>query len=90
MPICTDQRVTDSVTRVIEQRVTNLVNKGGKKNEIVESIISNVAIGASENQFDNGTQASPHLGKVAVAFVSALINAMDNLPGITLTKSAKP
>ena len=70
MPIGTDQRVTDSLTRLIEQGVTNLVNAGGKKNEIVESIISNVAISASENQFDNGTQASPHLGKVAVAFVS--------------------
>ncbi len=70
MPIGTDQRVTDSVTQVIEKRVTDLVNVGGKKNEIVESIISNVAKGASENQFDNGAQASPHLGKVAVAFVS--------------------
>jgi multidrug efflux pump len=70
MPIGTDQRVTDSVTHVIEERVTNVVNIGGKKNKIVESIISNVAIGASENQFDNTSQASPHLGKVAVAFVS--------------------
>jgi len=70
MPIGTDQRVTDSVTRVVEKRITELVNPGGKKNEIVESIISNVAIGASENQFDNTSQASPHLGKVAVAFVS--------------------
>ena len=70
MPIGTDQRVTDSITHVVEQRVTAVVNEGGKKNDIVESIISNVAIGASENQFDNGSQASPHLGKVGVAFVS--------------------
>ncbi len=70
MPIGTDQRVTDSITHVVEKRVTEVVNEGGKKNDIVESIISNVAISASENQFDNTGQASPHLGKVGVAFVS--------------------
>lgn len=70
MPIGTDQRVTDSITNILEKRVTAVVSKDGKRNPIVESIISNVAISASENQFDNGTQASPHLGKVAVAFVS--------------------
>lgn len=66
MPIGTDQRVTDSVTNVVEDRVIAVVGKG---NPIVESVISNVAIGASENPFDGGTQASPHLGKVTVAFV---------------------
>jgi multidrug efflux pump subunit AcrB len=69
MPIGTDQRVTDSVTQVVEQRITDVINKGGRNN-LVESIISNVAISASENQFDNTSQASPHLGKVAVAFVN--------------------
>lgn len=67
MPIGTDQRVTDSVTQVIEGRVTKVV---GADNPIVESIISNVAKGASENPFESGTQASPHLGKVTVAFVN--------------------
>jgi len=66
MPIGTDQRVTDSVTRVVEQRVINAI---GKDNPVVESIITNVAIGASDNPFDAGTQATPHLGKVSVAFV---------------------
>lgn len=65
MPIGTDQRVTDSVTRVVEERVTSIV---GENNPIVESIISNVAVGASEDQFA-GSQAQPHLGKVTVAFV---------------------
>jgi multidrug efflux pump len=65
MPIGTDQRVTDSVTQIVEKRVTDVV---GTDNKIVESIISNVAIGAAEDQF-SGNNAQPHLGKVTVAFV---------------------
>ncbi len=65
MPIGTDQNITDSITSVVEKRVTDVV---GKDNKIVESIISNVAIGASEDQFA-GNNAQPHLGKVTVAFV---------------------
>lgn len=67
MPIGTDQRVTDSITHVAEQRVAKVM---GKDNPIVKSIISNVAIGASEDPFEGGgVQSSPHLGKVTVAFV---------------------
>src|SRR5690606_33655333 len=66
LPIGTDQVVTDSITRVVEDRVIQAL---GKDNKVVESVISNVAIGASENPFDVGLQASPHLGKVTVAFV---------------------
>ena len=64
LPIGTDQRVTDSITHEVENRVTRIV---GKNNPIVESIISNVAVGANENQFE-GNNAQPHLGKVTVAF----------------------
>lgn len=66
MPIGTDQNVTDSVTRVVEDRIRKVV---GENNPVVQSIISNVSIGASENPFDAGTQATPHLGKVTIAFV---------------------
>lgn len=67
MPIGTDQRITDSVTQIVENRVIDVV---GEDNPIVESIISNVAIGASEDPMEGGgTLGSPHLGKVAVAFV---------------------
>ncbi len=65
LPIGTDQKVTDSITFLVEKRVTGVV---GKNNPIVESIISNVALGASEDQFA-GSNAQPHLGKVTVAFV---------------------
>lgn len=66
MPIGTDQQVTDSVTHIVEKRVTEVV---GKNNKIVKSIISNVAVGASEDPFA-ATNAQPHLGKVSVAFVT--------------------
>jgi len=66
MPIGTDQLVTDSITRIVEERVVKVV---GKDNKIVKSIISNVAVGAAEDQFA-GTNAQPHLGKVSVAFVT--------------------
>lgn len=65
MPIGTDQKVTDSVTKVVEKKVVEVV---GKDNPLVESIISNVAISASEDPF-SGAQPQPHLGKVSVAFV---------------------
>ncbi len=65
MPIGTDQRVTDSITSIVEGRVVGVV---GKDNPIVESIITNVAIGASQDPFA-GSNAQPHLGKVGVAFV---------------------
>jgi multidrug efflux pump len=64
MPIGTDQHVTDSITSLVEDKVIAAM---GKDNPIVESVISNVAFGASENPFEGGT--NPHLGKVQVAFV---------------------
>jgi multidrug efflux pump subunit AcrB len=66
MPIGTHQDVTDSITREVENRIIKTL---GPDNKMVESVISNVAIGASENPFDAGGQVSPHLGKVSVAFV---------------------
>lgn len=66
LPIGTDQKVTDSVTNIVEEKVVSVV---GRNNPMVESIISNVSIGASEDQFA-GTNPQPHLGKVSVAFVN--------------------
>jgi multidrug efflux pump len=64
MPIGTDQRVTDSITSIVEDRIMTVI---GNNNPIVESVISNVAIGASEDPTQSGV--SPHLGKVGVGFV---------------------
>jgi multidrug efflux pump subunit AcrB len=64
MPVGTDVEVTDSLTRIMEQKVTGVL---GENNPIVESVISNVALGASEDQFDRS--ATSNKGKVGVAFV---------------------
>jgi len=65
LPMGTDQKYTDSITHIVEERITKVV---GANNPIVESIISNVAVGAGDpSQTDMSTQ--PHKGKVTVAFV---------------------
>lgn len=65
MPIGTDAEVTDSVTRIVEKRVFEVI---GKNNPNVESVISNVGIGAGDPQNPDRV-ATPHKGKVSVAFV---------------------
>ena len=65
LPIGTDQAYTDKVTQEVENRIFNVV---GENNPIVESIISNVAIGAGDPQ-DFSQTSSSNLGKVTVAFV---------------------
>jgi len=65
MPVGTDIAKTDSITRLVEERVFSVV---GEKNPAVESIISNVAVSASEDMFNNKSSAT-NLGKVTVAFV---------------------
>ncbi|MCF8428860.1 MAG: efflux RND transporter permease subunit, partial [Bacteroidia bacterium] len=65
MPVGTDQIVTDSITKLVEERIYKEI---GDSNKIVESVISNVAIGAGDpTQFEAG--AKSNLGKVTVAFV---------------------
>jgi len=65
MPVGTEINVTDSVTRLVEGRIMKVL---GPANPIVESVITNVALLASENQFDNSTKSS-NLAKIAVNFV---------------------
>ena len=65
MPIGTDARVTDSVTRIIEDRVNKTIEPHRK---YVKSVISNVGIGAGDPQNPDRVVA-PHKSKVTVAFV---------------------
>lgn len=69
LPVGTDVDYTDSVTRVLEKRVNTVLGMdNGKQNEIVESVISNVAIGASDPRSgDRSTR--PELGRIQVSFV---------------------
>lgn len=95
LPVGTDIKVTDSVTREVEHRVMGVL---GKKNPLVESVVANVAVGASDNEFDIGN-STPHMGKVTVNFVefsqrnglstsiymNKIRNAVKNIPGAEIT-----
>lgn len=69
LPVGTDVEYTDSITHVLENRVYKVLNmEGGKKNPIVESVISNIAIGASDpTGGDRSTRYE--LGRIQVSFV---------------------
>ena len=65
MPVGTKTETTDSVTRVLESKVFKVM---GENNPIVESIISNVAVGATDPfKQERGTQ--PNLGRIQISFV---------------------
>jgi multidrug efflux pump subunit AcrB len=69
LPSGTSVDYTDSVTRTLEQKVyTVLGMENGKQNPVVESVISNVAVGASDPASgDRSTR--PELGRIQVSFV---------------------
>lgn len=68
LPVGTAPAYTDSITAVVEKKITEVVNKGGKKNPLVSSIISNVTVGVTDPAEGPGP-AAPNKGKVSVAFV---------------------
>ncbi|MBN1199614.1 MAG: efflux RND transporter permease subunit [Bacteroidales bacterium] len=64
MPEGTDQVVTDSVTRLAEREIHQVL---GKDNPDVESVITNVGLGAGEGFFDRSIASNK--GKITVNFV---------------------
>ena len=64
LPVGTDVAVTDSLTGIVQQKVVEVL---GKDNPIVESVLTNIALGASEDNTDR--TAASNKGKVGVAFV---------------------
>ncbi|MFA6924296.1 MAG: efflux RND transporter permease subunit [Bacteroidales bacterium] len=71
LPVGTDVTVTDSITGVVENKIKHALgeNYPDGKNPIVESIISNVSLGAGENMFDRSSTSNK--GKVTVEFVDS-------------------
>nr|MCU0335764.1 efflux RND transporter permease subunit [Chitinophagaceae bacterium] len=69
LPSGTDVRYTDSITQTLEKRVYKVLGmENGQQNPLVESVISNVAVGASDpNSGDRSTRAE--LGRIQVSFV---------------------
>lgn len=71
LPVGTDVKYTDSVTRILEKRVQKVLAQelpSGKPGSIVESIISNVAVSAN-NPRDNNRSVQSNLGRIQVSFV---------------------
>ena len=69
LPVGTQVGYTDSVTKVLEQKVAKILEiDNGKTNPLVESIISNVAVGASDPQSGDRSTRS-ELGRLQINFV---------------------
>ncbi|MBS3915455.1 MAG: efflux RND transporter permease subunit [Bacteroidetes bacterium] len=65
LPVGANATLTDSVTRKAEKIVFDII---GEKNPMVESVISNVAVGATDPNSGDRSVAS-NKGKITVAFV---------------------
>lgn len=65
LPTGTSAKHTDSILKIAEKRVFTAI---GNENPLVESVISNVAVGATDPNSGDRTTAS-NKGKITVAFV---------------------
>ncbi len=99
LPVGTAVDYTDSVTKVPEGRVYKVLSmEDGKKNPVVESVITNIAIGA--NDPSSGDQSThPELGRIQVSFVEfakrhgivtsryldSIRHVMSGIPGAEIT-----
>src|SRR6187551_967399 len=70
LPVGTDVKYTDSVTRMLEKRVYKILENElpEKPGGIVESIITNIAVSAN-NPRDNNRSVQPNLGRIQVSFI---------------------
>jgi multidrug efflux pump subunit AcrB len=64
LPVGTSAHATDSVAKIIEEKVYKVI---GDNNPLVESVITNVAIGANESREDRAPYS--HKAKVGIGFV---------------------
>jgi len=99
LPVGTNVDFTDSITKVLEQRVIKVLDmENGKQNPVVESVISNIAIGAS-NPMSGDRSTRAELGRIQVSFVEfekrhgknttpyldAIRNATRGIPGAAIS-----
>ncbi len=99
LPVGTAVDYTDSVTKTLETKVYKVLGmENGKENPIVESVITNIAIGA--NDPTSGDQSThPELGRIQVSFVEfakrngvatsryldSIRHVMNGIPGAEIT-----
>jgi multidrug efflux pump len=100
MPVGTDVRYTDSITRSLEQKVYKIIEKDppGAPGSIVESVIANVAVSAN-NPMDNNRSTQSNLGRIQISFVefekrhgkssapylTEIRNSIKNIPGASIS-----
>lgn len=101
LPVGTDVAYTDSITHVLENRVYKVLGmENGKENPVVESVITNVAVGASDpSSGDRSTR--PERGRIQISFVEfekrhgvstapfldSIRNVMKGIPGAEISVS---
>lgn len=68
LPNGTDIEVTDSITRILEDRVYEVI---GQDNPLVKSVITNVAVGAGDANSLSQGGAAPHKSKISIEFVGS-------------------
>ncbi|AEV33174.1 cation/multidrug efflux pump [Owenweeksia hongkongensis DSM 17368] len=67
VPLGTDVQATDSVTRIVESKLDEILEPYG---EVIESVVTNVgAETASQNDFGGGGQSTPNKARITIAFV---------------------
>jgi len=99
LAVGTDVIYTDSITKVLEARVNKVLGtENGKTNPIVESVITNVAVGASDPRSGDRSTRS-ELGRIQISFVAfedrhgvatspildSLRKAMKGIPGTEIS-----
>jgi multidrug efflux pump len=67
LPIGTDAKRTDSVTKILEERIVKII-KENKAEAAINSVISNVGKNAGD-PMNQDRNATPHKSKITVAFV---------------------
>ena len=99
LPVGSEVKHTDSITKVLEARVNKVLGtENGKKNPVVESTIANIAVGASDPMSGDRSTRS-ELGRIQVNFVEfekrhgvstmpyleAIRKEMKGIPGAEIT-----
>jgi multidrug efflux pump subunit AcrB len=99
LPVGSEVKHTDSITKVLEARVNKVLGtENGKKNPVVESTIANIAVGASDPMSGDRSTRS-EMGRIQVNFVEfekrhgvstmpyleAIRKEMKGIPGAEIT-----
>jgi multidrug efflux pump subunit AcrB len=104
LPVGTNVKYTDSITNILEETVATVLKDElpGKPNAVVESIISNVALGAG-NPRDANRSIQSNLGRIQISFVEfeqrhgkatlplmeAIRKNLKDVPGATISVEAE-